>query len=161
MNTVNSKLILGLLVLVNISCKEKSTEIVNNQSPLFSYSSSKCVSYTLNRIDPYALNRDEPYDSSFSYTFTDKLIVDFSVPANCCPDSNRFIVSNTFNNDTLLIMVVDTAEYVCKCICTYLIRAVYENLTNDHYIVRCTLENKIAPYMNRDPLHLVNVYRLK
>lgn len=153
MKKIFTTIIVGFIILISYSCEEKSTESLIDSRPSFSYRYSKCTGVvTANRTS---------IDSSFTYTFTDKLIIDFSVVANCCPDSNRFIVSNTLRNDTLLITIVDTAEYGCKCLCPYFIHAEFENLFNDHYVVRCIFENLAAPYLNRDPLYLVSVYRTR
>lgn len=153
MSKLFTNMIVGLIILTSFSCKQNSTESLIDSVPSFSFRSSKCTGNVL-------LQRTNN-DSSFTYSFTDKLMIDFSVIANCCPDSNRFIVSNTFRDDTLLIMIVDTAEYVCRCLCPYFIHAEYENLLNEHYVVRCVFKNLAAPYLNRDPLHLVNVYRTR
>jgi|GEM_PF-696133 len=141
----------GLLILICISCHEKSSEPELQSIVSFSSQSSKCLSH--------GLSKRNSFDSLFTYSFTDSLIIDFSVSANCCPDSNRFNVLYTAVNDTLIITVIDTAAYGCRCICPYLIHAEFGNLPNNHYIVRCVFVYIAAPYLSHDPIYLVNVDR--
>lgn len=79
----------------------------------------------------------------FSYSFTDTLTVDFCLPANCCPDSNRFEFSYTISNDRISVAVADTAEHLCRCICPYVIRAEIHDLTLDRYVFICTYDGEI------------------
>ncbi len=138
----------GLTALLCFSCKEKSANPETQAPGSFSYESSKCMRGVLQKASVS--------DSVFTYTFSDKLIIDFSVTANCCPDSNRFSVSSTTGIDTIVVAVVDTAQNLCKCICPYMIHAEFGNLPNDHYVVHCTIGNSQG---YTDPIHLVNVYK--
>lgn len=152
------KYLLGLFILALFfisSCTEHSTENILNTNLSFSYSSSKCMD-----LMTTVIKIEGSWDSLFVYKFNhDTLSLNFSAPGNCCPDSNRFEAYSFLKKDTIFIMVTDTAEYRCRCICTYYIHAEYTNLFNDHYVVRCILKSIQAPNMNRDTLHLVNVYR--
>jgi hypothetical protein len=139
---------LGFIVFLCFSCKDKSTN-PGTQSPIsFSSQSSKCLSN--------GLSKNSGLDSVFTYSFTQNLIIDFSVNTNCCPDSNRFNISNIIGTDTLIVSVADTARSLCNCICLYMIHVEFGNLSNDHYVVRCRIGNSQG---YDDPIHLVNVYR--
>ncbi len=146
-------LMTALLALLLCSCKESSTNGPVTSAPTFIVRASHC-------LDP-ALARLSALDSSFVYSFVDTLIVDFAVQGNCCPDSGRFDVSHSLGGDTLVISVTDTADHLCRCICTYFIHAEISHLAKDHYVVRCRLMNVDAPGINRDPAYLVDVYPLR
>ncbi len=127
-------LVLAAIVLIGLvaaSCKEKSANSTPDEGVKFHYEASGCIGAGLPKP---AVN-----DSSFSYTFTDKLTVDFVVTSNCCPDTNRFTVASIPGSDTLTIAVTDTAGHNCRCLCPYLIHAEFANLPGNHYVVRCTL----------------------
>lgn len=137
----------GTSILLLFLCNEKSFDWKSDIS--FSYRSSKCIT-DANDENVFA-------DSSFVYSFTDSLVIDFLVRANCCPDSNRFLT--TFDKsivDTLFISVTDTAQNLCYCTCRYMIHAVFQNLPGNHYVVRCKLNNYKGTF---DPIYLVDVYR--
>jgi hypothetical protein len=142
--------ILGFIVFLCFSCKDKSTNSETQSTISFSSQSSKCLSN--------GLSKSSGLDSVFTYSFTQNLIIDFSVNANCCPDSNRFNISNTVGIDTIIVSVADTARSLCSCICLYMIHVEFGNLPNDHYVVRCKIGNS---HGYDDPTHLVNVYRKK
>ncbi len=145
MKTSTMIIILGLCSVLYFSCKDKSTDPETQQSVAFSSQSSKCLSQ--------GLPRHNYFDSLFTYSFNDSLIIDFTVIANCCPDSNRFSISYNIRTDTLIISIADTAENLCDCICPYMIHTEFWNLPADHYIVRCNLQNY------KDPIYLVEVHR--
>ena len=139
--------VLGSLVFLYFSCKEIPT--LPNQSPIsFSSQYSKCLSQGLPKISVL--------DSIFTYSFSDNLITDFSVIANCCPGSNRFSVSSLGGTDTLVVAVADTAQGLCDCVCLYMVHAEFNNLPNDHYVVRCTYGNLTGYH---ETIHLVRVNR--
>lgn len=111
-----------------ISCNDKS---VNNDSQATSvYKQGKCR-------ESFLKKGTSETDSVFAYTFNEKLKIDFSVSANCCPDSNRFSVSNEILSDTIFVAVADTAEKGCYCVCPYMIELEFSGLTNDSYLVIC------------------------
>jgi len=138
-----------IIMLLFLSCKEKSTD-PQNAEIAFSVSSSKCALH--------GLAKGSILDSLFTYSFSNDLLIDFSVWSNCCPDSNRFIINQSSRADTLNVMVLDTAQHLCHCICPYVIHAEFQNLPNDHYVVRCVLQ---TPTGNPELAHLVHVYRIK
>jgi hypothetical protein len=140
-------LAIGFLAFLCLSCGEKSTDPDSQSSISFSSRYSKCLSS--------GLLKSSRLDSVFTYSFTDSLVIDFSVNANCCPDSNRFAVTESAGTDTLVISVADTAGNLCYCICTYMVHTSFENLPNDHYVVRCRVGNS----QGYEDIHLVNVFR--
>ena len=138
----------AVLFLFSLSCAGSSTD--PGPSITFSAQSSKCVAHTspgVNRLD-----------SLFIYSFTDSLTLDFSVTANCCPDSNRFLISQITGTDTLFITVADTTVQGCHCVCPYLIHARFDSLPFDRYIVRCRL---CASGDCDDPIYLEEVVRTR
>jgi len=83
-------------------------------------------------------------DSCFTYQFETDLLLDFCVTANCCPDTNRFVLSADVREDTIAIAVHDTAAHLCDCICLYFIHAEFYDLPLDHYVVACTYYDTLA-----------------
>jgi len=142
---ISAFVVLSALLLA--ACKEKSTDPVSRQVISFSALSSKCMGGIL---------KMDSQDSLFNYTFIDTLLVNFLVPGNCCPDSDRFVVTHTPAADTLTISVIDTAANLCRCTCPYMIHASFAELPNDQYIVRCMLGN---PSGNTELIYLVKVRR--
>jgi hypothetical protein len=128
-----------------LSCEEKVTD---PGTAGFSFYSSKCHGGLLKAA---ALR-----DSSFEYTFFDDLLIDFTVTGNCCPDSNRFAVTQNIYADTIYISVEDTAGGYCRCICSYHIYARFSDLNEDHYIVICSRKGE-----ENNPLYIENVYRME
>lgn len=143
--------IFGLFIFFCFSCKEKLASPESQSSASFSSQSSKCLKNVLSKSGGL-------FDSVFVYTFTDSLNIDFSVEANCCPDSNRFSISYNLSHDTIIVSVADTALNGCFCHCPYMIHVNFSNLPNDHYVVQCMIDN-YSSVLN--PIHLVNVYRRK
>ena len=131
-----------------LSCKDRSTGPDNRAVVTFRSESSGCLS----KVTPST----GAVDSSFAYSFHDSLLIDFSVTANCCPDSGRFNISQFAGSDTVVITVTDTAVNGCRCVCPYMIHAVFEHLPNDRYAVRCRICNSGGC---SDPIYLVNVRR--
>jgi len=138
----------GIICILCFSCKEKSANPENQGPVSVSFESSKCMGSVLGKTSAS--------DSVFTYTFTDMLIIDFSVTGNCCPDSNRFSVSSIAGTDTILIAVIDTAQNLCRCLCRYMIHSEFANLPNDHYVVRCTIA---PPDGESEQIHCADVYR--
>ena len=142
--------IIGWLSLVHFSCGDKSTGPGSPAGVSFSWQSSKCIGGGSAKVSGI--------DSLFAYSFKDSLVIDFSVTSNCCPDSNRFSVSTIAGTDTLAVVVADTAEHLCRCICTYMIHCSFGNLPEDRYVVRCSICSSGGC---DDPIYLVNVFRKK
>ena len=120
-------IIIILCLVFSFSCKDKSTGPNTGAEVLFSGSSSKCLSNGLAKV--------ASVDSLF-YSFIDSLVIDYLIAGNCCPDSNRFVLGYGINQDTLAIQIADTAQSVCKCVCSYNTHFVFSNLTNDHYFLK-------------------------
>lgn len=94
--------------------------------------------YSLEQIDGCSsvLARAVTADSCFTYLFDSNLIIDFCVTANCCPDSDRFVLSADIISNNISITVQDTAADLCRCICPYLVHAEFCELPLDDYLVR-------------------------
>ncbi len=148
MNKLLTPATAGLLCLLLQACLRSTTD--PGPASFFSARSSSCMAQPVGSV--HAL------DSVFIYSFKDSLVLDFSVIANCCPDSNRFSISQVTGTDTLVITVADTAMNLCRCVCPYLIHARFEGLPQDRYIVIC----RICDEGNfDDPLYLVEVVRTR
>lgn len=96
--------------------------------------------YQLGKCNGSGLNKTLSADC-FNYTFKDKLILDFCVQGNCCPDSNRFTFTHNIQNDQISIFITDIEQNLCKCNCSYVIHAEISNLKYDKYNVYC-FQNK-------------------
>jgi len=94
-------------------------------------------------------------DSCFTYQFHGALVVDFCASANCCPDSNRFLIRHETRNDTILVTIADTAANLCRCNCTYLLHAEFHSLPGDRYVFVCQRED----YSSRLLLYSTYVHR--
>ncbi|UCD38292.1 MAG: hypothetical protein JSW54_02080 [Fidelibacterota bacterium] len=81
---------------------------------------------------------------SFSYQFGDDLILDFFVSSNCCPDTNRFELFSSVDEDTIAITVVDTAQHLCHCTCPYRIHTEFIDLPLDEYTVVVNYYGEVA-----------------
>jgi hypothetical protein len=127
-----------------LSCNESGTNPEKNL-PGFSFYSGKCGRDLLELFGAR--------DSSFEYSFQNDLLIDFIASGNCCPDSDRFIVSSDILSDTIYITVEDTAAHLCRCMCNYHIYSKFSNLQENHYTVLCTLQGSDAF------LYLKDVYR--
>lgn len=125
---------LGWLSLLSISCKDRMTGPDSGSPIFYSWAASDCLGTV-----PYVRAPFGSGDSLFFYTFSDNLVLNFQVAANCCPDTNRFSVAAVAGTDTINVTVGDTAGGVCRCMCYYMIHVVYNNLPGDHYVVRFTL----------------------
>lgn len=147
MMTMKKLMILTFILAVGFSCKNKSTN-PESQAVSFTYQTSSCISLVT--------NIRSSVDSIFTYTFTGPLVLDFSVSANCCPDSNRFVLSYAIPNDTIIVTVADTAQSLCRCVCTYMAHVVIAGLQQNRYVVRCTTVNLQG---NESTIHNVDVYR--
>lgn len=77
-------------------------------------------------------------DSSFTYSFTDTLKINFGIWGNCCPDSDRFVSNCKVKSDTIFIIVKDTAKNGCYCNCPYKIHLEMVGLTKDEYLFYMT-----------------------
>ncbi len=82
-------------------------------------------------------------DSCFSATFTQNLIVDLCLVANCCPDTNRFALSTEIKGDTITITAADTAASLCHCVCGYKVRAEFHDVPLSQYLVLCSYQDSI------------------
>lgn len=116
------------------SCSERVTEpLANGESIL--YQARGCIGRVLSKI--------ARSDSCFSFKFEKSLALDFCLPGNCCPDSNRYNLSHRISHDTLIVTAVDTAGNMCRCNCSYLIHADIASLSLDRYHVFCFLADSL------------------
>ncbi|OGU35431.1 MAG: hypothetical protein A2068_07870 [Ignavibacteria bacterium GWB2_35_6b] len=103
----------------------------------------KFNSYQISGCNHNLFGKKSTADSCFVYSFDDKLEIDFCVPGNCCPDSNRFVTNYELNSDTLFLSVTDTAANLCRCMCNYIIHAEISGLHKDKYIFYCNIGGRI------------------
>jgi hypothetical protein len=82
-------------------------------------------------------------DSCFTAAFTQDLLIDLCLVANCCPDTNRFALNTMINSDTILIAAADTAVSLCHCLCDYRVRAEFHSLPLSQYLVLCSYKDSI------------------
>jgi hypothetical protein len=155
-NMKTQRIAVLLFLLTLVSCKEHSSGTDTADIPSFMYITSRCLSAALSVSSSRANTTAATPDSNFTYTFKQNLILDFSAAGNCCPDSNRFVVSQEIRNDTVLVTIIDTARNLCRCMCSYMIHAQWNNLPLDSYIVRCRLGDGKTFI---DPIHFVAVVR--
>jgi hypothetical protein len=80
-------------------------------------------------------------DSCFAYVFNDVLDIYFCASANCCPDTNRFRMSYDIRRDSIVVTIADTAAHLCRCNCTYMLRAQFRDLPGDSYRFVCRRED--------------------
>ena len=82
-------------------------------------------------------------DSCFNYTFSNSLKIDLCVPANCCPDSDRFDYSYSLDHNTINLTVLDTAAHLCRCICNYVVEIEISGLSDNRYNFYCTYDDSV------------------
>lgn len=121
-----------IIILIGYSCNDSP---LTSQTPLLLKQITGCQKYNL--------NKSASLDSCFSYTFKTELNIEFCVSGNCCPDSNRYLLSSKILGDTIEIAVRDTAANLCRCICNYLIQARFQDLNSNHYFIKCIQEESI------------------
>ena len=126
-----------IVILAVYWCAENSTNIVlDDQSSVSVFEQIPgCLQSPLLKV------RTTDY-KCFDYNFHENLALEFCLPANCCPDSNRFDHSYTISNDTIYFTVLDTAQDLCDCICNYKIQTEISGLLRDAYIFQCLYDGK-------------------
>jgi len=102
------------------------------------------------------LAKTSPLDSCFTYSFDEKLEIDFCVIGNCYPDSQRFSTNYFINSDTIFVSVEDTARNSANCICSYKIHLDFTGLQKDKYLFYCNYPIQDAIFEYRE-----YVYKLK
>ena len=118
-------ILLLVLVIGSVNCKKAIT-----QSPDFRGIGDLIQ---LDGCARGALEKTSDADSCFTWSFTENLIADFCVTANCCPDTDRFQLGYSIKAGAIHVMVQDTAQNLCRCICPYLIHAEFSELEKDSY----------------------------
>ncbi|MCX7797150.1 MAG: hypothetical protein N2249_00825 [Melioribacter sp.] len=138
-----SRLLVILFLLLFYFCKDDTVIYEAN-----------AILYQIDGCQP-KLEKKSFGDTCFKYTFSDKLIIDFCVSGNCCPDKNRYLITHKIFKDTITITVKDTAANLCRCICNYIIHCEFELLNYDNYVVKCMLDKT----KNYELLYLQKVIR--
>jgi len=124
-----------IISLMFISCSESTSP--NNDSNIVFKQTPGCNNYNLLK----AVN-----DSCFSYTFSNSLNIYLCLPANCCPDSNRFDYSYSLDNNSINLIALDTATNLCRCVCNYLVEIRINGLSENNYTFNCTLGDSLYYY---------------
>ncbi len=127
-------IVLGLFILINLWSCSGTVSNIDDENDLI---------YQIPGCQNNLLTKSSINDSCFNYTFNQILIVDFCVSANCCPNSNRFDLSDKISNDTLFVAVTDTAAQLCHCICDYKIHFEKYNLPLNSYLFYCSYNDEI------------------
>jgi hypothetical protein len=117
-------LVFILLLVAMPSCSDRVTEPEAIQTML--HEIPGCISH--------GAAKASSIDSCFAYTFTENLDITWCLPANCCPDSQRFVLSSAVTKDTITVTVADTARNLCRCNCSYNVHAQFFHLPLDHYV---------------------------
>jgi hypothetical protein len=126
-------IILAWITITLMNCSHQSTNPENRQAQGVIYQVRGCQSELSKNL--------ASSDSCFSYQFEKTLHLEFCLTGNCCPDSNRFWLSNKLRNDTIFVVAADTAAQLCRCICIYKIHAEFDELPLDHYVFYCMRED--------------------
>jgi hypothetical protein len=127
------------LRLLFISCIAISIITINCKDELVQ-TNYKADIYQVKGCKGSALGKFGSADSCFKYSFSEKLILEFCVTGNCCPDSNRFELKSSIDKDTISIEIKDIAPNLCRCMCKYYIHAEFEFLSYNNYSVKCMME---------------------
>ncbi|MDZ7304709.1 MAG: hypothetical protein ONB44_21485 [candidate division KSB1 bacterium] len=130
-------ILLSWAFLSMLSCAKQPTDSENEERPV------RAELRQIPGCSGHGLTKAAFADSCFSYKFTQDLVVDFCVSANCCPDSNRFQFAYEVRHDTIAVAVADTAANLCRCICDYVIHAEFSDLPRDRYMFLCYYQNKL------------------
>jgi hypothetical protein len=86
-------------------------------------------------------------NSMLSYSFSnDSIIIKAFFISNCCPEKNRFVTSTTLHNDSLKLMVRDTAQGLCDCPCNYEIQTIVKAFNYDTLHFACEYHGE--PYLS-------------
>ena len=122
----------GILLCVAISmlaCSEKSGNPKSEKLESLIYQDGRCQRQLFRSATSE--------DSCFFSQFKQDILIDFCVTANCCPDTSRFQTSSAVSNDTIFIVVADTAANRCLCDCPYRIHAEFRKPLLSRYVVVC------------------------
>ncbi len=125
------KLLFFLVAMLFFSCSDESP-LEADKVVLSAKEFSGCIKKRTTELEKITSK-----DSSFHYTFGDKLKVDFLVKANCCPENKSFFTDYKINNDTIFVTVVDTTKEHCYCLCNFNIHLEFEGLKKRKYLFYC------------------------
>jgi hypothetical protein len=124
--------VLACLILLLLACSDNTTK-----------PKVESLAYQVGRCDHDMIKKPVADDSCFTAAFTQDLLIDLCLVANCCPDTNRFALSTSISSDTVLIAAADTAVNLCHCLCNYKVRAEFHNLPLSQYLVLCSYKDSI------------------
>jgi len=99
------------------------------------YSSSGCQLDEHEEADTGQRGPSRPEGQVLRYSFSDDLQIEFTVLANCCPDSNRFKITSWSESNHLYVAVADTAPSLCRCVCPYVVSVQFLDLPEDGYFI--------------------------
>ena len=125
--SMNHYLMFSFYILLLFGCKGNQQDITGVE---------QCVEAHIYQI-PGCGSFFKTAKKCFNYSFDEKLIINFCLDSNCCPDSNRFLLNADIFADTIFVSAIDTAEHLCLCICSYQIESKISGLTQDRYRFFC------------------------
>jgi len=123
------------MLVVFSSCSDFN-DIISYESPMDSTASSPAARQIPGCIGEAKLGSGS--DSCFTYVFEDTLFIRFCARANCCPDHDRFSFDQRTAEDTIYVMIADTARHGCRCMCMYVLAMEFAELERDSYVFHCT-----------------------
>lgn len=131
-------LIISLSFLFTAACERQTTPPMQNNANV------KADLVQLDGCQRGNLSKRSEEDSCFVWSFKGHdLTVNFCVTANCCPDSDRFMLDYNIEDNLIQVTVIDTAGNLCRCICPYLIHTEFTELPLDEYIYKVDYNNQI------------------
>ncbi|NOX67240.1 MAG: hypothetical protein GXO85_15945 [Chlorobi bacterium] len=139
---ISSLAILAFLFFL-FTCSEDNLITSSKDSIVLSYQQVPGCNGNISKLTKSSFD-----DSCFTYTFNDKLIIDFCVYGNCCPDSQRFVADYTIKSDTIFVEVSDTADNDCYCLCNYTVHIELSGLQKDEYLFYCNFPQDSSNYGN-------------
>ena len=116
-----------------LHCSEESSDAVNEDNTVVICQIGGCAKHPASFYSP---------DSCLSYRFSDTLLVEFCLAGNCCPDSDRFLITTRISGDTIFVVAADTSGSNCYCECTYIIQARFTGLQLPRYVFHCLRADK-------------------
>jgi hypothetical protein len=122
---------------VSLACDDSTTsQPKHSNASAYSVSTDSC----LNNNSLLKTNQN----SKLSYSFSDdSILIKVFLATNCCPDKNRFVTSASIYNDSLHLIVNDTAQGLCDCICNYEIQTIVKAFNFDTLRFTCEYEDTL------------------
>jgi hypothetical protein len=127
--------IIVIMAALCLTCQNKQTSTVEAQDITTSFKQQPgCIGSGADQLFKM---------SCFDYSFQTNLNVDFCLPGNCCPDSNRYALTINVIDDTIQCAVVDTAANLCRCMCNYVLHTEITGLAKDKYVFHCQMADSV------------------